>query len=176
LDEPKALRFPGQYADSETGFFYNYFRTYLAAQGRYAQSDPIGLGGGWSRFAYAEANSLSYADPYGEASIFGVIAAAGGAAYAGYQGYQAGLKYRDLQNQADALYQSRKDSDTYTPAQELARVVDRARNGIETYGPFSLRASIGVAIAGAGGNAVGALTAAGAGAIGAYIGSQSSCK
>jgi RHS repeat-associated protein len=39
------LRFPGQYADPETGLNYNYFRDYDPAVGRYIQSDPIGLDG-----------------------------------------------------------------------------------------------------------------------------------
>lgn len=39
------LRFAGQYFDSETGFHYNYFRTYIPDLGRYSQSDPIGLEG-----------------------------------------------------------------------------------------------------------------------------------
>ncbi len=46
------LRFPGHYADEETGNFYNYFRTYSPNNERYTQSDPIGLGGGLNRFAY----------------------------------------------------------------------------------------------------------------------------
>jgi len=36
------LRFPGQYADQETGLHYNYFRDYEPAIGRYVQSDPVG--------------------------------------------------------------------------------------------------------------------------------------
>jgi RHS repeat-associated protein len=59
------LRFPGQYADSETGLFYNYYRTYQASQGRYTQADPIGLDGGWNRFGYVDGNSLMATDPYG---------------------------------------------------------------------------------------------------------------
>jgi RHS repeat-associated protein len=59
------LRFPGQYADSETGLFYNYYRTYQPNQGRYTQNDPIGLAGGWNRFSYVNGNPISYTDPTG---------------------------------------------------------------------------------------------------------------
>jgi RHS repeat-associated protein len=40
------LRFPGQYADTETGLNYNFFRDYYPKTGRYIESDPIGLRGG----------------------------------------------------------------------------------------------------------------------------------
>ena len=63
------LRFPGQYADDETGLFYNYYRNYLASQGRYTQNDPIGLGGGLNRFAYVGGNPLSFVDPRGENAV-----------------------------------------------------------------------------------------------------------
>ena len=59
------LRFPGQYADSETGLFYNYFRTYQPNQGRYTQNDPIGLDGGLNRSIYVDANPMSFTDPDG---------------------------------------------------------------------------------------------------------------
>ncbi|WP_158550291.1 MULTISPECIES: RHS repeat-associated core domain-containing protein [unclassified Simplicispira] len=62
------LRYPGQYFDQETGLHYNYFRSYDSRTGRYTQADPIGLDGGWNRFAYVEGNPLSYVDPEGLAA------------------------------------------------------------------------------------------------------------
>lgn len=60
------LRYPGQYADAESGLFYNYFRSYDSRTGRYSQPDPIGLDGGWSRFGYVDGNPLKYVDPRGQ--------------------------------------------------------------------------------------------------------------
>lgn len=59
------LRFPGQYFDQETGFHYNYFRTYIPDLGRYSQSDPIGLEGGWNTFVYVEGNPVRWSDAFG---------------------------------------------------------------------------------------------------------------
>ena len=59
------LRFPGQYYDEESGLHYNYFRTYDPQQGRYTQSDPIGLMGGVNTYGYAEGNSIFNVDVYG---------------------------------------------------------------------------------------------------------------
>lgn len=59
------LRFPGQYADEESNLFENGFRSYRPGMGDYTQSDPIGLAGGWNRFAYVGGNPLSYSDPKG---------------------------------------------------------------------------------------------------------------
>ncbi|MCW5221558.1 RHS repeat protein [Verminephrobacter aporrectodeae subsp. tuberculatae] len=62
-------RLPGQYEDVETGLYYNFHRYYDPDTGRYIQSDPIGLAGGWSRFAYVNGSPLIYIDPYG---LFGL--------------------------------------------------------------------------------------------------------
>jgi RHS repeat-associated protein len=60
------LRFGGwQYADQETGHFWNWFRVYAALHGRYGQSDAIGLRGGLDTYLYAKANPLRYIDPMG---------------------------------------------------------------------------------------------------------------
>jgi len=59
------LRFPGQYADSESGLYYNWNRYYDPEIGRYVTSDPIGLDGGLNTYGYAYQNSLYYYDQYG---------------------------------------------------------------------------------------------------------------
>jgi len=59
------IRFPGQYADAETGLHYNYFRDYDPSLGRYVESDPIGLSGGLNTYGYVVANPLTFSDPMG---------------------------------------------------------------------------------------------------------------
>ncbi|MDR6673840.1 RHS repeat-associated core domain-containing protein [Xanthomonas sp. 1678] len=59
------MRFPGQRYDSATGFNQNYFRDYEPGTGRYGQSDPIGLNGGYSTYAYVGGSSMGRIDPLG---------------------------------------------------------------------------------------------------------------
>ncbi|WP_425507075.1 RHS repeat domain-containing protein [Stenotrophomonas indicatrix] len=73
-----ALRFPGQQATDASGLFYNYQREYDPGVGRYSQSDPIGLEGGVSTYAYVHGNPVSYADPEGLQSVGPMGACIGG--------------------------------------------------------------------------------------------------
>ncbi|MBB3759885.1 RHS repeat-associated core domain-containing protein [Xanthomonas arboricola] len=59
------MRFPGQRFDAASGLNQNYFRDYEAATGRYVQSDPIGLDGGISTYAYVKAKPLTWIDIFG---------------------------------------------------------------------------------------------------------------
>ncbi|MFF3140769.1 DUF6531 domain-containing protein [Streptomyces sp. NPDC057927] len=58
------LRFPGQYADPETGLSYNHFRYYDPETGRYVSSDPLGLVPSPDHHAYVR-NPLVESDPLG---------------------------------------------------------------------------------------------------------------
>jgi RHS repeat-associated protein len=63
------LRFPGQYADTDTGLNYNYFRDYDPVTGRYVESDPIGLEGGIDTYTYVLGNPINSYDPDGRETI-----------------------------------------------------------------------------------------------------------
>jgi RHS repeat-associated protein len=68
------LRFAGQYADQESGLFYNHFRDGYSPRlgGQFTQSDPIGLQGGqFSTFGYVGGNPVSRNDPTGLIEMYG---------------------------------------------------------------------------------------------------------
>ena len=56
-----SLRMPGHYEDPETKLFYNRHRYYDSNLGRYVQSDPLGLGGGFNTQSYSN-NPLTEVD------------------------------------------------------------------------------------------------------------------
>ena len=58
------IRMQGQYADTETGLYYNTFRYFDPDVGRFITEDPIGLMGGLNLYQYA-ANADSWIDPWG---------------------------------------------------------------------------------------------------------------
>lgn len=58
------LRFPGQYADAETEWSYNFFRHYDPEVGRYATQDPLGLAASPNPDSYVT-NPLVLSDPWG---------------------------------------------------------------------------------------------------------------
>jgi RHS repeat-associated protein len=57
-------RFPGQYADPETGLHYNVFRYYRPQAGRYLSPDPLGLAPAPNPYAYPP-NPTALVDPWG---------------------------------------------------------------------------------------------------------------
>jgi RHS repeat-associated protein len=63
-------RFPGQQQDAVTGLYYNYFRDYDPATGRYLEADPIGLNGGVNVYAYVGGNPVNAVDFYGLETVF----------------------------------------------------------------------------------------------------------
>lgn len=71
------LRFPGQYFDQETGSHYNFNRDYKPNQGRYTQSDPIGLKGGPNIFTYVSARPTVTIDDKGLVEWSGSVTSAG---------------------------------------------------------------------------------------------------
>ncbi|WP_325052773.1 DUF6531 domain-containing protein [Streptomyces triticirhizae] len=58
------LRFPGQYEDEETGWYYNYHRHYDPETARYTSPDPLGLAPAPNHYAYVH-NPLVSVDPLG---------------------------------------------------------------------------------------------------------------
>ena len=63
------FRLQNQYADLETGLYYNFFRYYEPDAGRFINQDPIRLWGG-DNFYWFAPNSSAWIDVLGLASIF----------------------------------------------------------------------------------------------------------
>lgn len=59
------IRFQGQWEDEESGLYYNRYRYYDPAMGRYVTQDPIGLAGGLNTYGYVAGNPVSYTDSLG---------------------------------------------------------------------------------------------------------------
>ncbi|MBK8010736.1 MAG: hypothetical protein IPK13_05260 [Deltaproteobacteria bacterium] len=59
------LRFPGHYADVETGLFHNRYRSYDPATGRYLEPDPLGVRATLSVYTYAFGNPVTWIDAMG---------------------------------------------------------------------------------------------------------------
>jgi RHS repeat-associated protein len=69
-DSSCPLRFPGQYHDPETGFYYNVFRHYDPDTAQYSSADPLGLEPGVNARSYVS-NPHLLCDPLGLAPYAG---------------------------------------------------------------------------------------------------------
>ncbi|HVR89830.1 MAG TPA: RHS repeat-associated core domain-containing protein [Novosphingobium sp.] len=93
--------FPGQ-SRVLSDLYYNRYRDYDPAMGRYVQADPIGLGGCSNPYDYADGNPVILADAMGlapGAAIAGGVRIVGGRAAAGAIGAGA----RDILGPAEAI-------------------------------------------------------------------------
>jgi len=107
-------RFPGQVADAESGWFYNWHRDYDPSRGRYVESDPIGLEGGVNTYSYAESAPTTYVDPEGE-SVFKIISLCA-------KGYRV---IREV-GFAEAVKAAKKGEDVLAPSHNASKKVAKA--------------------------------------------------
>ena len=63
---PIALRFPGQWFQSESGLHQNWMRDHDPTTGRYVEADPLGRVDGASVYGYVKQNPQRWTDPNGE--------------------------------------------------------------------------------------------------------------
>ncbi len=93
------LRFPGQYADRETGLNYNYFRYYDPETARYISADPLGLAPAPNHYAYV-ASPFTEVDPLGLASCLDALSKSGQRPDKGKL-TRAGREYQKHMNRGD---------------------------------------------------------------------------
>jgi RHS repeat-associated protein len=98
------LRFPGQYFDQETGFYYNYHRYYDPAKGRYLTSDPLRVLGEIQLFAYVRNNPTNLVDPFGLKEFEMVEWIGGSVGHAVFGGGVYDVTIRDLKTGETTLY------------------------------------------------------------------------
>jgi RHS repeat-associated protein len=139
------LRFPGQYSDSETGLFYNYFRSYMPSMGAYPQMDPAGLWGGWNRRGYVGGNPLSSSDPLGlwstEAHNYFMGQMFPGLPAEAWNGLVAGSAYADaLKHQGpEFAFMHAMSSSAMNAAQSRAKMCDFIKEQRGRYTMFAQR-------------------------------------
>jgi RHS repeat-associated protein len=121
------LRLPGQYYDKETNLHYNYFRDYDPSVGRYVESDPIGLRGGFNTYAYAASHPLGLTDPTGEIAILAVPFIGGGSTGFGaaFSALAGGAAMAAILSVPGSTEQAKPTE--LTPEQEAARDAEHKR-------------------------------------------------
>jgi RHS repeat-associated protein len=60
------FRYTGRRLDPETGLYYYRARYYSTANGRFLQTDPIGLASDLNEYAYTHGDPLNGTDPTGD--------------------------------------------------------------------------------------------------------------
>ena len=125
------LRQPGQYFDSETGWYYNGQRYYIPEMRRYNRPEPIGQAGSLDLYMYAGGNPVNRIDPTGlfwkelwnglqdsvlklEESMYGMMLSAEVASCMNNGQIYCGSAYigkiHEIQNQRAELYNDSKDN------------------------------------------------------------------
>ena len=90
------MRFPGQRYDAASGLNQNYYRDFSPPDGRYVQSDPIGLPASVSTYAYVDSNPIDSIDLFGLQASRLVGTRFGAASYSADQrDLSSGQRYAD---------------------------------------------------------------------------------